>query len=390
MSIFRSRSARALPSSASVVIIGGGIQGLACAFNLWELGVRDVIVLDAGYWQGGASGRNGTLIRGGFGTPEWTALFQFSNEAWSRLSRTLGHNAMFTRRGYMMVAETGRTADMLHSLAPVHDQCGVRHRMLKGRQVEEALPAIDASQVKCGLMLPDGGVAPHHAGMKAFRAACEDRGIDLRYRTAVTGIERTGGRVSAVLVGDHRIAADSVMVAAGGHNPVIAAMAGVGLPGFGMRIEAMALEPVRPLIRPALALIDSLCYMHQTGRGEVVGGTEVPERPRMSLSADLPVMAATAAVYARLFPALRAVRVLRHWAGLIHATPDYAPIIGEHPALRDLWFSGGWSYGWAGGPGTGILLARAIAGVEFDSRLRPFAIDRFERGRPLNDPAIVL
>lgn len=155
------------------------------------------------------------------------------------------------------------------------------------------------------------------------------------YRTPVTGIERSGGRVAAVTVGEHRIAADSVMVAAGGHNPEVAALAGVTPPGFGMRIEAMALEPVCPLIRPAIALIDSLCHMHQTGRGEVVGGTEVPERPRMSLSTDLPVLAQTAALYARLFPRLRTLRVLRHWAGLIHATPDYAPLIGEHPFGTD-------------------------------------------------------
>jgi hypothetical protein len=37
-----------------------------------------------------------------------------------------------------------------------------------------------------------------------------------------------------------------------------------------------AVEPIRPLIRPALALIDSLAYLHQTARGEVVGGVEVP------------------------------------------------------------------------------------------------------------------
>lgn len=41
-----------LPKRASVVVIGGGIYGLACAFNLTQHGVRDVLVLDAGYWQG--------------------------------------------------------------------------------------------------------------------------------------------------------------------------------------------------------------------------------------------------------------------------------------------------------------------------------------------------
>jgi sarcosine oxidase, subunit beta len=167
-------------------------------------------------------------------------------------------------------------------------------------------------------------------------------------------------------------------------------MADVAIAGLSMRIEAMALEPVRALIRPAVALIDSLCYLHQTARGEVVGGTEVPERPRMSLSTDLPVLAATAKVYATMFPQLAQLRVLRQWAGLIHATPDFGPLIGEHPDLKGLWFSAGWSYGYAGGPGAGVLLAKAIATGEIDDRIKPFALDRFDRECPVHDPAVVL
>src|SRR5579872_5913375 len=101
-----------LPARASVLILGGGMHGLATAFNLADMGLKDLLVLDAGYWQGGASGRNGGLIRGGFSTPEWTRLFDLSCQEWRGWSRRLGHNVMFSRRGYTMVAETTRTAAM--------------------------------------------------------------------------------------------------------------------------------------------------------------------------------------------------------------------------------------------------------------------------------------
>jgi sarcosine oxidase subunit beta len=379
-----------LPDRVDVVIVGGGIQGLCCGYNLAERGIRRVLVLDAGYFQGGASGRNGTLIRGGFATTQWTQLFQFSNQQWSRLSKRLGYNVMFSRRGYSMIAETDRTAAMFETAADVHRRCGVRSRLLSTRDVARILPAIYGARVRAALHLLDGGVAPHHAAMSALLRACTDRGVRVVYHTSVTGIERVNGRAAGVLVGERRVLADAVVVAAGGHNLILANMAKVALAGFSMRIEAMALEPVRPLIRPAVALIDSLCYLHQTARGEVVGGTEVPERPRMSLNTDLPVLAATAKVYASLFPQLAQLRVLRHWAGMIHATPDFGPLIGEHPHLKGLWFSAGWSYGYAGGPGAGALLAKAIATGEIDERIRPFALDRFDRNRPVHDPAVVL
>src|SRR5712692_4843308 len=77
------------PMNASVAIIGGGIQGLMLAFCLAERGLRDVVVLDAGYWQGGASGRNGTLVRPGFSSPEWTHFFGHSHRLWLGLSQRL-------------------------------------------------------------------------------------------------------------------------------------------------------------------------------------------------------------------------------------------------------------------------------------------------------------
>ncbi len=390
MSRLSSPTDRPLPKKASVVIVGGGIQGLACAFYLTTFGVRDILVLDAGYWQGGASGRNGTLIRAGFGGRAWTELFLLSVNEWRTLSRKLGENVMFTERGYTMVAEKPETAAVLEEAVKLHRELGIESFLVPGADVNSVLPAINARKVRLALHQPRGGVAPHHAAMKGFRAACERLGVDLRYRTAVTGFERTNGRLSAVLVGDRRIEAGATVIAAGGQNLEMAAKIGVPLDGYPMRLEAMALEPTRPLFMPAVALIDSLSYFHQTSRGEVVGGTEVPERPHVTLRSDVPVMAAMARTYVEMFPQLAELRILRQWAGMFHASSDFAPLLGPHPALRDLWFTAGWSYGFAGGPGAGLLLAKAIATGEIDRRMKPFALDRFDRGEPVVEAGIVL
>lgn len=379
-----------LPKRASVVIVGGGIQGLSVAFNLVERGERDILVLDAGYWQGGASGRNGTLIRPGFASLAWTELFVLTVKEWQSWSKRLGENVMFTQRGYSVVSEQEKSEAMLLAGLKIQKSLGVNSRMLSRGEIDDLLPAINKSRVRAVQHQPEGGVAPHHAVMKGLFAFCRRHGVDIRYRTRITGLERTASRVTAVMVGDHRIETDCVVSCAGPNNPDIAALAGVALNGFGMRIEAMALEPTRPLIKPAVALIDSLAYFSQTSRGEVVGGTEVPERPRMSLKVDLPVMANTARVYLDIFPQLGELRILRHWAGQFHASSDYAPLLGEHPALKDLWFSAGWSYGFAGAPAAGRLLAEAIVKGRIDHRMKPFALDRFETTGPIAEGGIVL
>ncbi|WP_411383302.1 NAD(P)/FAD-dependent oxidoreductase [Pseudomonas sp. L7] len=379
-----------LPKRCSILIVGAGIQGLSLAFNLAERGVRDILVLDAGYWQGGASGRNGTLIRGAFSSVEWTRFFAYSNQLWHGLSRRLGENVMYSMRGYSMIGERTATAELLHRTREVHRECGIDSQLLDPAQLRNVLPALAHERVSAALHLPGSGVAPHHAAMHAYHKACERLGVTLRYRTPVAAIDRSAGRVSGVRVGEQRIDADVVVLAGGANSNALAQMAGVPLEGYPMRLEAMALEPTRPLIGPAVALLDRLCYMHQTARGEVVGGAEVAERPQDTLNADVPVMAATAKAYMEMFPQLGQARILRQWAGLVHISPDFGPLLGAHPALPGLFVSAGWCYGHAGAPAAGELLARAIVEGTVDERMKPFAVERFVQGRPVVEPGIVL
>lgn len=379
-----------LPHQASVVIVGAGIQGLALAFNLAELKVKNILVLDAGYWQGGASGRNGTLIRGAFSSPEWTRFFAHSNRLWLGLSKRLGQNVMFSRRGYTMVGEREATAQLLQRTLQVHRDCDINSEMLSPGRLRKVLPALAHERVSAALHLPDSGVAPHHAAMHAYLKACQVRGVDVRYRTEVTAIDQRDGQVDGIWVGQQRVACDTLVLAGGAQSNALANMAGVPLEGYPMRLEAMALEPTRALIGPAVALLDRLCYMHQTARGEVVGGAEVAERPQVSLGADVPVMAATAKAYAEMFPQLGAARILRQWAGLVHISNDFGPLLGAHPQLNGLHLSAGWCYGHAGAPAAGEMLAKALVSGVVDERMKPFAVDRFQRNCPVVEPGIVL
>jgi sarcosine oxidase subunit beta len=378
-------------TKAAVAIIGGGIQGLMLAFCLTERGIRDIKVLDAGYWQGGASGRNGTLVRPGFSTPEWTGLFSHSQQLWRSLSRRLGHNVMYSRRGYITLGESDRTAAICEQVVRVSRDYGVGVHALKSEELRRHLPLLDHRKAKAAVIFDEGGVVPHHAAMKALRVACEARGVDLRYQSRVTGIDRQGDRAIGVWLGDERIAADCIVIAAGAHSPSVAALAGVELEGRPWRLEACALEPTRPIFDPAVAMLDRTVYMHQSARGEIVGGCEVTgDAAGLTLASDLPVVAHYARHLVETMPCLADLTILRQWAGHIHASADFGPLLGVHPDCRDLWISAGWSYGIAGAPAGGDLLAQAIATGEIDARMAPFAVDRKRRGKLIDEGAIVV
>ena len=379
-----------LPKRKRVIVIGGGIQGLSVAYNLACLGETDVLVLDAGYFQGGASGRNGTLIRGGFMSDAWTALFALSNRRWIELSRRLNRNVMFSRRGYLMVAEKRETAARFEQALETHAKHGVKSMRLSNAELEAVAPALNRQRVLETIFLPEGGVCPHHAAMEAYLEACRDRGVEVHYSTPVVRILTTTSRVEGVVVDGREIHADHIVIASGAYSNEVARLGNLELPGFPMRIECMALEPIRSVIRPAFAFVDRLCYVAQTARGEVVGGAEVPETPNVSLACDVPVMAATARVYRDMLPCLAELRILRHWAGMIQATADFGPLLGPHPTHTNLWITAGWSYGFASAPAVGELLATTILSGTVHPLLRPFAVDRFNRNAPVVEDGIVL
>ena len=74
-------SARPLKDRYEVVIIGGGVHGLATAYYLGKLGVKDVAVLEKSYIGSGASGRNTAIIRSNYRTSEGVVFYDES--AWS-------------------------------------------------------------------------------------------------------------------------------------------------------------------------------------------------------------------------------------------------------------------------------------------------------------------
>ena len=74
------RPSASLPPQARVVIVGGGIMGLGLAYQLARRGLGDVVVLDRGYLNAGASGRNGGGVRAQWTTPTMIRLARRSIE----------------------------------------------------------------------------------------------------------------------------------------------------------------------------------------------------------------------------------------------------------------------------------------------------------------------
>jgi sarcosine oxidase subunit beta len=374
-----------------VVIVGGGIQGLALGYELARRGVRDVCVLEASYPGAGASGRNGEVIRSAFASPEWIGLFDLSLRKWAGLSAELGASTLFTRAGYLVLASDGAGMDLCRRSAERQRGLGVRTQLLDAAAVRELVPALDPALVRGGLYQADGGFAHHDATVWAYVRAAAREGVEVHGGTTVTGIVLEGTRIAAVETTRGRIATRLVVDAAGGRARDVARLAGVAIPTVTQRLEALVTESIRPFLRPGLALLSLLGYCHQTTRGEFVGGTEIRGAiPVDGMRTTLEGLRDTAQKFVRAFPLLGGVRVLRQWAGIVDASPDFAPILGPAPGVDGLWLDCGWVYGFMGAPGAGELLAEAIVDGRTPATLRPFSVERFAEGRQIEEASLVV
>ena len=61
-----------------VVVIGGGAHGLATAYYLAKRGITNVAVLEQSYIGSGAAGRNTTILRSNYRTPEGARFYDAS------------------------------------------------------------------------------------------------------------------------------------------------------------------------------------------------------------------------------------------------------------------------------------------------------------------------
>ena len=182
-----------------VVVVGGGAHGVAIAYELAKRGIRDVAVLDKSYLGAGGSGRNTTIVRANYRTPEGVAFYKESLRLFEGLAQELDYNLLFSQQGHLTLAHAERAVIVAHERAEVNRSLGVDSRVIYPDEIARLCPELDLSAhpdfpIMAALYHPPGGVIRHDAVVWAYARMADRMGVELHQGTEVTGIDVRGGR----------------------------------------------------------------------------------------------------------------------------------------------------------------------------------------------------
>jgi sarcosine oxidase, subunit beta len=366
-----------------VVIIGGGSHGLATAYYLVRNhGVKSVAVLEQSYIGSGAAGRNTTIIRSNYRTPEGAAFYQRSVELYEGLGADLDFNLLFSQQGHLTLAHSERALVTMTERAEVNQLLGIDSCLIGNAEIAKLCPELDLSDrptwpVLGALYHPPGGIIRHDAVVWGLARGADRGGVEIHPYTKVTGIDQRAGRVTGVRTTRGDIECDTVVSATAGWSTLVCDLAGVRLPITTHILQACVTEPVKPFLDVVIVSSQMHVYISQTDRGEFLIGAEIEPYTTYRGTGTFPFLEASAAHVLELFPQLERARVLRSWTGLCDLSPDYSPILGK-TGVEGFHVSAGWgTYGFKAAPVVGETMAQLVATGRTPDLIAPFELERF-------------
>ncbi len=351
----------------SVVVVGGGIVGMASAYYLARAG-EDVTVLERSSVGNGSTERAVGGIRTQFSSAVNVRLSLAAMGVWDEFEATFGVDIEHRRIGYAFLAREATTADRLRETVAMQRDLGASVETLSPAELRDREGVeVHADRFELATYGDRDGVADPHLALQGFAAGARDVGVEVRTNTRVTDLHVANDRVVGVQTGDGRIDADHVVNAAGPWARDVGRMAGLDLPVVPERRQVAVVAPERPVPEDAPLTFDAdrgVYFLPDREGDALVGGhfgdadERDPDRYPTDYDLDwaLEAMERAADCAAHFGPD---AGVKRGWSGLYAVTPDHHPILEEsRPGfVNAVGFSG---HGVMHAPATGQIVAEIV------------------------------
>lgn len=359
---------------ADVIVIGGGLAGVAASWFLAREGVS-VILIERSELNARASGANAGSVHLQIPVAEYRTLGRDWAETfaptlsmmnagaalWSDLEGMLGSPLEFHRCGGIIAARTDEEMAVVRDKAALEARHGVEMEFLDAAGLRELAPYLSHGMIG-GALYPGEGKANPLLATRAFSTAATRLGARMLTQTAVTGLRAGTGFQVETTAGT--FSADHVVCAAGADAGQIAAMVGIDVPIAGFPIQVSVTEPTGRLVGHLVYSAAGRLTLKQMANGTCIigGGWPSVEAADGTLTASDASILANMAIATSVVPALANLRIVRTWPAMVNGTESWRPIVGEAPSCPGFFFCLFPWMGFTAGPISAQCVADLIVG----------------------------
>lgn len=309
------------------------------------------------------------------GTAALVELCRQSVDLWEALAKRSAVPFGFERHGLLAVYEKQDSLDHARSSIDLVAKSGIRSERWSADQVRQHEPAVVGPQVG-GYFFPDDAHCEPYAAVRALAAEAEAAGVTFIEGAEVFGISGTGAgpRLLKTTRGDIR--AEQLVVATGPWSEQLGTMLDLRIPVLGAKGYSLLLPRANPHPTRSIYLIERKVAVNPHADALRIAGTLELVRNDFSINqrrVDVILRGAKAMLNLGDTPVVRET-----WRGLRPCTPDGMPLIGRARSGGSVWLATGHQMaGLKTAPGSGLLLAQLMAGETPSFDPEPFRADRY-------------
>jgi sarcosine oxidase, subunit beta len=382
-----------IPTSADLIIIGGGVMGASAAYHLALRGMKNLLLLEREQFFGqGSTGRCAGGVRYQFGTEVNIRLSLESLPMLERFKAELGQDIDYRKCGYLFVLTDEKDVFAFQRNVKLQHDLGVETEWLSRAEICRRLPMMNFEDALAGTINYNDGLVDPNSVVMGYINAAQKLGVKTLNNAEVIGIRLRGGKVEAVETTQGLIKTRTILDAAGPWSGQIGRMADVHIPVSPIRRQMLTTTPLKEIPNDFPFVIDfaQSLYFHCYGEGLLMGMSNQNEGPGFDTSVDEEFEVITLEAALARMPLIEKAGRAAHWAGLYEVTPDAHPIYGATPVDGFYLCTGFSGHGFMHGPVSGKLMSELILDGKFSTvDVSMLDLARFEEGRWVKEYNVV-
>ena len=366
-----------MKSQARVVVVGGGVVGVATLYQLAKMGWSDVVLLERNELTSGSTWHAAGLLPLFNMSYSVGQIHKHSVNLYQGLEAETGQAVGFRQVSNIRLAMNQDRMDEYHQYAGVAATIGVEVNFLTPEQVGEIWPLCNIHGLVGAIQHPaDGYIQPADL-TQAMATGARNLGAEINRQVTVQAFEQKANGEWLVKTDKGDITCEHVVSATGNYARRTGAMVGLDVPVIPVEHQYIVTEPHPEIVKrhsdglPEMGVLresDGSWYLREEAGGLILGPYEqgapicYPDGPADGAEyelfpEDLDRLAPHIEAAINRVPAFGEVGVKQVYNGAIAYTPDGSPIIGPAWGLRNFWLNEGHSFGVTAAGGAGWQLA---------------------------------